>query len=270
MINVISIVSNLIIILAVSAGIAYLIMRWTFSEKRHAKLLYRYTDINVTVNSGAIVLLSLGLAFVFGDISAVRSRAKLAVLQEADAIRTIGRMSLTLDPTIGGPLMKSAREYTKAVLEKEWPQLALGTPDEIRNGQHSALAPLTVMSDIIYLPANLSKIPNASSMQLSNLITRIREQRLLRIDTSSHNIGMRSALLGAITILASCVIVSLVNIHRRGAQLLSNFVLFAMTASAFYLAFITQNPFSGPDFLSPAPIQEAFDRLNNMRLTLVK
>jgi hypothetical protein len=70
-----------------SAGIAYLIMRWTFSEKRHAKLLYRYTDINVTVNSGAIVLLSLGLAFVFGDISGVRSRAKLAILQEADAIR---------------------------------------------------------------------------------------------------------------------------------------------------------------------------------------
>lgn len=261
---------NLSIILAASAGIAYLIMRWTFSAKRHPKLLHRYTDINVTVNSGAIVLLSLGLAFVFGDISNVRSRAKLAVLQEADAIRTIGRMSLTLDPSIGEPLMKSTRAYTKAVLEKEWPQLARGTPDEIRTGQHSALAPLTVMSDIIYVPSNLLKMPNASSMQLSNLITRIREQRLLRIDASSHNIGLRSALLAAITILASCVIVSLVNLHRRGAQFLSNFVLFAMTASVFYLAFSTQNPFSGPDFVSNAPIQEAFDRLNNMRLTLGK
>jgi hypothetical protein len=264
----VAIALNLLIILALSAGIAYLIMRWTFGEKRHSKLLYRYADINVTVNSGAIVLLSLGLAFIFGDISGVRSRAKLAVLQEADAIRTIGRMSLTLDPSIGVPLMKSAREYTKAVLEKEWPQLARGTPDEIRTGKHSALTPLTVMSDIIYVPANLLKLPNASSMQLSSLITRIREQRLLRIDASSHNIGLRSAILAAITTLASCVIVSLVNLHRRGSQFLSNFVLFAMTMSVFYLAFITQNPFSGPDFVSNSPIQEAYDRLNNMRLTL--
>jgi hypothetical protein len=270
MMNIASMIVNLTIIFAVSAGIAYLIMRWTFSEKRHAKLVHRYTDINVTVNSGAIVLLSLGLAFVFGDISGVRSRAKLAILQEADAIRTIGRMSLTLDPSIGAPLMKSAREYTKAVLEKEWPQLALGTPDEIRNGQHSALAPLTVMSDIVYVPSNLSKMPNASSAQLTSLITRIREQRLLRIDASSHSIGLRSALLAAITTLASCVIVSLVNLHRRGAQFISNFILFALTASVFYLAVISQNPFAGPDLLSNGPIQEAFDRLNNMRLTLVK
>jgi hypothetical protein len=270
MINLILMLLNLFFILALCAGIAYLVKRWSFSPKRHSKLLHRYSDINVTVNSGAIVLLSLGLAFIFGDISNVRSRAKLAVLQEADAMRTIGRTSLNLDPTIGGPLMIATREYATAVVEKEWPQLSLGRPDHIRSGQHSALTPLTVMSDIVYAPENLTKLPNATSMQLTILVSRIREQRLTRIDTSSFSIGVRSALLALITTLASCVIISLVNLRKPRAQFLSNFILFGVTASTLYLAFIAQNPFAGPDAVSNAPIHEALDRLNNMRLTRTK
>ena len=270
MITLVLIVFNLLFILGLCAGVAYLVMRWTFSLKRHSRLLHRYADISLAANSGAVVLLSLGLAFVFGDISNVRSRAKLAVLQEADAIRTIGRTSLNLDPSVGGPLMIATREYAKAVIEKEWPQLALRRPDEIRSGQHSALTPLTVMSDIVYAPENLAKLPNATSMQLSALVTRIREQRLTRIDTSSFSIGLRSILLAFITTLASCVVMSLVNIRSPHAQFVSNFILFGVTACALYLAFIAQNPFAGPDFVSNAPLEEAFDRLNNMRLTRTK
>lgn len=264
------VVLNLLIILALCAGCAYLIMRWSFSPKRYSKLVHHYADINVSVNSGIIVLLSLGLAFIFSDISSVRGRAKLAVLQEADAIRTIGRTTLNIDSTIGGPLMIASREYAKAVIEAEWPQLKSGRADLIRSGQHSALTPLTVMSDIVYAPENLAKLPNATSMQLSSLVTRIREQRLIRIDTSSFSIGLRSALLAFITTLASCVIISLVNLRKPNAQVLSNFLLFGVTTSTLYLAFIAQNPFAGPDYVSAAPLQEALDRLNNMRLTRVK
>jgi len=270
MITLVLIVFNLLFILGLCVGVAYLVMRWTFSLKRHSRLLHRYADISLAANSGAVVLLSLGLAFVFGDISNVRSRAKLAVLQEADAIRTIGRTSLNLDPAIGGPLMVATREYAKAVIEKEWPQMALGRPDEIRGGQHSALTPLTVMSDIVYSPENLTKLPNATSMQLTALVTRVREQRLTRIDTSSFSIGMRSILLAFVTTIASCVILSLVNIRSPHAQFISNFILFGVTATALYLAFIAQNPFAGPDFVSMAPLEEAFNRLNNMRLNSVK
>lgn len=39
-----------------------------------------------------------------------------------------------------------------------------------------------------------------------------------------------------------------------------------MAATALYLAYASQNPFSGLDAISNAPLQEAFDRLKVMKL----
>ena len=168
---------NFLMIVGVSYLISYFIMRWSFSAKRNAKLVERYHNMPIAgLNSGAIILLSLGLAFIFSDISTVRSRAKASTLQEADAIRTLGRMSLNIDQTIGVPLMASAREYTASVLEKEWPAMSQGTSDAIRSGVSSALTPLTRMSDIVYSPESIAKLPTVTSMHLANLVSRIREQ----------------------------------------------------------------------------------------------
>jgi hypothetical protein len=191
----------------------------------------------VGLNSGAIILLSLRLAFVFSDIFNVHNRTKTAVLQEADALRTLGRTTLNIDPSIGIPLMKATREYTEAVLQKEWPELKAGRSEAIRNGNQSALQPLTVMSDLVYSPDTSTKVPNATSMQLGLLVSRIREQRLLRVDTRNFSIGLRGLLLAG---------------------------------AAMYLAFASQNPFHSLDFVSNAPLQEALDRLQNMQLARPK
>jgi len=82
-----------------------------------------------------------------------------------------------------------------SVLEKEWPSLEHKRAKDIRSGQASALQPLTVLSDLVYAPEHLTKLPNATSMQLSSLVTKIREQRLHRIDTSEFTIGIRGLVL---------------------------------------------------------------------------
>ena len=259
---------NSLMIIGVCSLISYVIMRWSFSAKRNARLVERYHNLPIAgLNSGAIILLSLGLAFIFSDISTVRIRAKAAVLQEADAIRTLGRMSLNIDPTVGIPLMASAREYTAVVLEKEWPALNQGSSDAIRSGVSSALSPLTRLSDIVYSPESIAKLPAVTSMHLANLVSRIREQRLQRIDASDFGMGLRGYMLVVITLLATTVLLSLSMLTRPASQFISNFCLFFVTLTAAYLAFLSQNPFFGLDAVTDAPLREALDRLNSMTLT---
>ena len=96
---------------------------------------------------------------------------------------------------------------------------------------------------------------------------RSREQRLLRIDASEFSIGIRGLLLACVTLLASSALLSLAMLTKPSIQYLSNFLLYLVTLIALYLAYIAQNPFSGLDVMSSAPMQEALDRLTNMQLT---
>ncbi|MFM7008037.1 MAG: hypothetical protein ACKO0Z_01685 [Betaproteobacteria bacterium] len=258
-----------LVIAGVSATLAYIVMRWSFSSKRHAKLAERFNGLSVVgLNSG--ILLALGLAFIFNDISTVHSRAKTAVLQEADAIRTLGRMSLNIDPSVGIPLMAATKEYTEAVLNKEWLAMRRDTSEDIRSGASSALTPLTVMSDIVYSSENIAKLPTVTSTHLAGLVSRIREQRLQRIDASDFSMGLRGYLLVSITLITTAVLFTLTMLTKPSAQFISNFFLFLVTFLAAYLAFSSQNPFHDLDAISPLPLQEAFDRLNAMTLTRQK
>ena len=113
------------------------------------------------------------------------------MLQEADALRTFGRISINIDPSVGMPLLNATRLCTQTVIDKEWPKLNQGKSGVIRHGVDSALQPLTEMSDIVFASGNLSKLPAATSNQLSQLVTRVREKRLIRIDASTYSIGVR-------------------------------------------------------------------------------
>lgn len=263
-----TLILSFLLIAVLSASIAYAIMRWCYSPTRHAELTSKFNGIYIGgLNAGAIVLLSLSLAFVFSDISNVHLRAKTSLLQEADALRTLGRLALNIDSSVGVPLMAASRDYASDVLQKEWPAMQQGNPQVIRKGEHSALQPLTVMSDIVYSTENLSRLPTVTSMQLGTLVTRVREQRLLRIDASDFSVSIRGQILACITLLASSAILSLAFLTKPFGQYLSNFLLYFVTLTSFYLAYNAQNPFAGLDVVSSAPMQEALDRLMNMRLT---
>lgn len=244
-----------------------MIMRWTFSPSRHERLFQNYNGMNIAgLNSSAIMLLTLGLAFVFNQISTTHQSAKLAVLQEVDALRTLGRISISIDPKIGVPLLNATRLYTQAVIEKEWPKLNQGKSSVIHKGVDSALQPLSEMSGIVFATDNLSKLPAATSNQLSQLVTRIHEKRLMRIDASTFSIGVRGLILAIITLTASSTLISLALLSKHRMQFVSNLTLFMVALTGMYLAFAAQNPFAGLDFLVDAPFREALDRLNNMSI----
>jgi hypothetical protein len=256
------------LIVLLSAGLSYFIMRWTYNPIRHKRLFDNFSGmITSGLNSGAIVLLTLGLAFVFNQISTTHQSAKLAVLNETDALRTLGRISLNIEPDIGVPLMAATRLYTQEVIEKEWPRLSQGKSVTMHQFSVSALPPLTAMSDIVYSPDNVAKLPSVTANQLGQLVTRIRENRLKRIDASTFTIGIRELILAIITLASSSALLSLSLLTKAPIQLFSNFALLLVTLTAIYLAFSSQNPFSGIDSLVDTPLREALDRLNNMQLT---
>lgn len=258
---------HLTLIALISAGLSYLIMRWTFSPTRHKRLFEDYNGINISgLNSGAIILLALVLAFVFNQISTTHQSAKFAVLKEADALRTLGRISLNIDPEVGVPLMAVTRLYTQTVIEKEWPKLNQGNSAAIRQGSSSALPALTEMSDIVYSSATLAKLPSVTTNQMGQLVTRIREYRLMRIDASTFSIGFTGLILTVINLFASSVLLSLTCLWKAPVQFISNFLLFLVTLAAMYLAFAAQNPFAGLDSVVDTPLREALDRLKNMHL----
>ena len=258
---------SFLLIILFSATVAYLIMRWCFSPKRHAELVHKFDGINISgLNAGAIVLLSLGIAFVFSDISNIHIRAKASLLQEADAIRTLGRISLNIDSEVGEPLMAATRTYVSDVLQKEWPAIHQGSARSIRKSSHNALTALTVMSDIAYDPYTLAKVPALTASQLGNLVMRIRAERLIRIEISEYRIGSRGLILATLTLIASCVILSMAMLKKPAAQYLCIFSFFVISLSALYLAYASQNPFAGLDAISNAPLQEALDRLKVMKL----
>ena len=263
-----TLILNFLLIAVLSASIAYAIMRCCYSPTRHPELARKFDGMNIAgLNAGAIVLLSLSLAFAFSDISNVHLRAKTSLLQESDALRTMGRLALNIDSSVGVPLMAATRDYASNVLQKEWPAMQQGNPQAIRKGENSALQPLIAMSDIIYSAENLARLPTVTSVQLGALVTRVREQRLLRIDASDFSVSIRGQILACITLLASSTIISLAFLTKPFGQCLSNFLLYFVTLTSFYLAYSAQNPFAGLDAVSGAPMQEALDRLINMRLT---
>jgi len=106
----------------VSYLIAFLIAYVTFRPSLNTKLVGMFDGI-VFINHGSLIFLSLSLAFIFSDVAQVNTKARAAVISEADALRTLGRISLSLDPRVGDPLMATLKQYTHAVLQKEWPEM---------------------------------------------------------------------------------------------------------------------------------------------------
>ena len=248
--------------------IAYLIQKLTFNRRLHPILVKKYKGIPVAgVNSGSVIFLSLTLAFMFSEISTNARTAHVAVIQEADALRTIGRMSLNINPMVGKPLLEATKSYTEAVLDKEWRAMQTQNTESLRQLNTSALFPLTVMSDITFSPETQKLLPLNMSTHLISQVTKIRELRLIRIESSQYDVGIPKRLLVLLMMLATSIILSLATLESTSTQFISNFLLFSTTFLALITASVEQNPFSGFGLISQASLQEALERLGSMTTT---
>jgi|LauGreDrversion2_2_1035103.scaffolds.fasta_scaffold00400_1 hypothetical protein len=249
---------------AFSLLLAFFIAYVTFRPHLNAKLVDMFGGIQ-NINLGSVIFLSLSLAFVFSDVAQVHLRARAAVISEADALRTLGRISLSLDAKVGDPLMAALRQYTQDVLQKEWPEMSRAGGAAFSTNLSSALGPLTRMSDIVSSPQNQLLLNAPMTNQLILLTNRVREQRLLRAEASRYTIGYPRLGLVLFLLSVAIAVLTLSAITKRPMQIVSNFTLLWLALISLLVVYTQQNPFAALDNVSPLPLEEALQRLQVMK-----
>jgi len=248
--------------LLLSFFIAYV----TFHPIWHAKLVDMFGGLQ-NINVGSVIFLSLSLAFVFSDVAQVHLRARGAIMVEADAMRTLGRISLNIDPQVGVPLMAAVQQYTKDVLGKEWPEMRRMAGASFSTSESSALGPLTRISDIAANPQNQQLLGGTMTGQVISLTNRLREQRLLRAEASRYTIGYPRLGLVLFLLAVAVAVITLSAISKRPMQIIANFTLLWLALISLLVVYSQQNPFAALDFVAPLPIEEALQRLLVMKKT---
>jgi hypothetical protein len=246
--------------------LALLIGYVTFRPFLHTKLVDMFGGIH-NINLGSVIFLSLSLAFVFSDVAQVHLRARSAIIVEADALRTLGRISLSVDERVGHPLMAAVQQYTKDVLDIEWPEMRRSAGGSFSTDESSALGPLTQISDIASHPQNQQLLSPNMTGQLMVLTNRVREQRLLRVEASRYTIGYPRLGLVLFLLAVAVAVITLSAISKRPMQILANFTLLWLALISLLVVYSQQNPFAALDFVSPLPIEEALQRLLVMKKT---
>lgn len=244
--------------------IAFLIAHVTFHPSLNKKLNANFDGI-VFINHGSLIFLSLCLAFIFSDVAQVSAKARATVISEADALRTLGRISLSLDARVGDPLMATLKQYTQDVLQKEWPEMQRSSGAKVSTSESSALGPLTKMSDIVFNPQNQLLLSPPLTNQLISFTNRIREQRLLRVEFSRYHIGYPRLGLVLFLLSVSVIVLTLSAVSKRPVQIISNFTLLLLTLISLLVVYTQQNPFAALDAKSPLPLEEALQRLDLMK-----
>lgn len=247
--------------------LAFFIAYVTFRPFWHEKLVDMFDGIQ-NINLGSVIFLSLSIAFVFSDVAQVNLRARAAVISEADALRTLGRISLSLDSRVGDPFMVAIRQYTQDVLQKEWPEMSRSGGATFGTNESSALAPLTRMSDIVASPQHQLLMNAPMTNQLILLTNRVREQRLLRAEASRYTVGYPRLGLVLFLLSVAIAVLSLSAISKRSMQIFSNFTLLWLALISLLVVYTQQNPFAALDYVSPLPIEEALQRLHVMKRTI--
>jgi len=133
--------------------------------------------------------------------------------------------------------------------------------------ESSALGPLTRMSDIASHPQNQLLLNTPMTNQLILLTNRVREQRLLRAESSRYTIGYPRLGLVLFLLSVAIAVLTLSAITKRPMQTFSNFTLLWLALISLLVVYTQQNPFAALDFVSPLPIEEALQRLQVMKKT---
>lgn len=183
------------------------------------------------------VLFSLFAAFLANDVWRQVERAQTAVALEADGIRTILRLAEAEGETAKS-LQVAALDYTRSVLDSEWPAMQDGTEFA------ETAAALQRLALALLAPSFTASSPPAFHQAAVDAFVEIRHARTDRIAVSSRRgapinwFGM--IMLGILTQVA----VAVVHLEKLRPQALALCVFTFAFASTVSLIGLNERPFS--------------------------
>jgi hypothetical protein len=178
------------------------------------------------------VLFGLFAAFLANDVQHRNAQITAAVFREADGVRTILRLAETLGAA-GGPVLGAGVDYTRSVLDKEWPEMREhGAASEnlgaLRNLTLAVLAP--ALTEALPAPAHQAMVQGLIEVRQAHL-----ERRTLTSGVIDPMKWLAMLVLGVLTQVA----VAVVQLERLRPQALALFVFttaFAATVALVGLA----------------------------------
>jgi hypothetical protein len=195
------------------------------------------------------VMFGLFAAFLATDVQRRDAEAQLAVLREADGVRTILRLSEAMGD-VGTPVKAAAVGYAQSVLDEELPAMRQrgAVPEDL-----DALRNLTLA--VMAPPLTASAPPAAHDAIVGGLVD-IRQARLERVTLA----GGESATLNWLAVIVLGVLtqfaVAVVQLDKMRPQALALFVFTTAFAATVVLIGLGERPFSGRA-INDAPLRGA-------------
>lgn len=241
----------------VGAGIVFsvglqLLARWRFGTDR-LKLNHEVAGFKYSVVGVAYAVL---LAFVVFGVWSEFDRTEQSVLAEAERFYDLHRTSFNFPEETGEKMRQALIAYAIEVRDNDWPMMEKGY-----FGSKSAAEAFTRLSFAVgqTKPENIGLLP--SIIHATNLMQEIADLRLGRLaDVDGHMTPTiwGVLLLGAIVTLSYPAFFATRDI---GAQVFMTGGLAAIIGAILFLTINLNFPFSGPDRLTPGPIENVIQRM---------
>jgi hypothetical protein len=250
----------LIPLLAASVVLPPLALWWLIRRSPLSPFLVSFAGVGTSFMGVMSVLFSLTLAFVCNDIWQSREVAKLAMSQEADALRNIARVAYDIPGRGGMPIIEADRQYLEAVDEIDFPK----TQAIAGNSAGSSLPAVIKLSDAILDAKTLEKMsPSVQTFVLEQLSV-VRDRRLERIDLK--NIAPNPVKWFSLLFLEFMALLTIAVVHVANGRALfmACFLYLAAINPLLVLLYDSRSPFTGINPLPNVSFAAALDRLKSL------
>lgn len=227
-----------------------LVMTWVTGFSPWRDRFAAWAGTEPAINGTVSLLFGLFGAFLANDIWTRNQLAQQAVIEEADAIRTLARLSEGMKG--GGEVMRdSLADYARTVIDKDWPAMSHGARSL------DILPKVRAISNLIVSGAVAEQIQPVVQMKLLESYMQLREQRQKRVQMAeARTFTIKWHALFVFALLTQ-VAITITHLLKPKAMLLAQLVF--ATALSVCLAILITNefPFSELNPISPAPLESA-------------
>ena len=226
---------------------AVFLIQWVMMRSRWAGWMQSLQGVAPPFMNALGVLFGLVLAFLANDTWSAHDRAMSAVYREADGLRSIGALAVTLPEPLGSELRAAAAGYARASAA-EWTELAR------RREAPEVLARADALLALLAAPAVAEAAgPNVQALLLRKA-SDIRADHDLRVALSQTHVNplkwLGMAFLGFLTLVS----VAMAHLERPRAAFAAVVVFALAAAPTAAIVLIQGNPFQQPSSVTAAPI----------------
>lgn len=253
--NVLPIWALALVVIGVSVSFSIglqLFTRWRFGldllSGNHEVAGFKYAVVGVAY--------AVLIAFVVVSVWTEFERTERAVEAEADRFYDLYRTSFSFPDATGMRMRDALLDYAIKVRDEDWPEMKRG-----HRGSVSAAEAYERLSRMVgqARPHDIALLPSA--MHAIDLLQQTADFRLQRLSDVGGHI---TAVIWWVLLLSGVVTLGYPAFFAAksvGAQVLMTAGLAAIIGATFFLAIVLNYPFSGPEGVSAAPIDDVIGRM---------